>query len=113
MDSTPPITPALWKQLLRWLNTPFVEGNQHLIAAIANLGPDTDSTQPCGLIMGGYDSVIQFLTAIVGSAPTPNSGYVLALAQQLHDAVCGVHSFSPHLVCAQVLEALLTASMAI
>ncbi|KAK9838021.1 hypothetical protein WJX74_009868 [Apatococcus lobatus] len=72
VDSTPPITAALWKQLLRWLNTPFAEGNQYLIAAIANLGPD--NSQPCGLIMGGYDSVIHFLTAIVGSATTPTSG---------------------------------------
>ena len=76
VDSTPPITPALWKQLLRWLNTPFVEGNQYLIAAVANLGPD--GTQPCGLIMGGYEGVIQFLTAIVGSATTPASGYACA-----------------------------------
>lgn len=94
VDSTPPITPALWKQLLRWLNTPFVEGNQHLIAAIANLGPDADSTQPCGLIMGGYDSVIQFLSAIVGSATTPNSGYALILAQQLRDDMGRVDDFA-------------------
>ncbi len=71
-DHTPAITPALWKQLLRWLNTPFVEGNQYLIAAIANLGPE--GNQPCGLILGGYENVIQFLSTIVGAAAASSSG---------------------------------------
>ncbi|KAK9860343.1 hypothetical protein WJX84_009795, partial [Apatococcus fuscideae] len=72
VDSTPPITPALWKQLLRWLNTPFFEGNQYIIAAIANLGPE--GAMPCGLILGGHDIVSQFLPSIVGCTGTSSSG---------------------------------------
>ncbi|KAL3152399.1 hypothetical protein ABBQ32_001452 [Trebouxia sp. C0010 RCD-2024] len=78
---TKPLAPALWKTLLRLLNSNMFPAKAALIIALARC--EADTWQPRGLVQEGLSALQPYLHSIIGQPPSSkshSSGLVAAIS---------------------------------